>query len=46
MYKNGNIPQKGYPEPDECEWVFSEELCSPGKIPQFVDDGAASNDCK
>lgn len=45
MYDQGKIPQKGYPEPMNCEWVWAEELCDPGEIPQFVDDGAASNDC-
>lgn len=46
MYKDGNVPQKGYAEPEEVEWVYSEELCDPGEKPQFVDDGASSNDCK
>jgi len=27
LYKDGVVPQKGYPEPSECEWAFAEELC-------------------
>jgi len=46
LYKDGNVPQKGYKIPEEIEWVFAEELCDPGETPQFVDDGAASSDCK
>jgi len=45
MYKTGEVPRKGYPEPRECEWVFAEALCDPGEVPQFVDDGVASSDC-
>jgi len=45
LYKDGQVPQKGYIEPEEIEWVFAEDLCDPGEKPQFVDDGAASNDC-
>lgn len=45
MYKDGNVPQKGYPEPEEVEWVYSEKLCDPGETPQFVDDGAGAADC-
>ena len=44
MYKTG-VPPLGYPAPDECKWVYSEDLCDPGEQPQFVDDGAASEDC-
>ena len=44
MYKTG-VPPLGYPAPDECKWVYSETLCDPGEQPQFVDDGAASEDC-
>ena len=43
LYKNGEIPKKGYPEPAEVDWVWAETLSE--KPPQFVDDGAASNDC-
>ena len=45
MYKDGTVPQKGYKEPEEVEWVFAEQLCDPGEVPQFVDDGASSQDC-
>ena len=45
LYCNGVIPQKGYTEPDDIKWVYAEELCDPGEIPQFVDDGAGSGDC-
>ena len=45
MYKTGEVPRKGYPEPAKCEWVFAESLCDPGEVPQFVDDGVASSDC-
>ena len=44
MYKTGESP-KGYPEPNECEWVYADKLCNAGEFPQFVDDGVASSDC-
>jgi hypothetical protein len=31
LYKDGKVPQKGYPEPSECKWVFAEALCDPGE---------------
>ena len=45
MYKTGEIPRKGYPNPKKIEWVYAESLCDPGETPQFVDDGVASDDC-
>lgn len=45
MYKTGEIPRKGYADPLKVDWVFAEELCDPGEVPQFVDDGVASSDC-
>lgn len=45
MYKTGEIPRKGYPNPKKVEWVFAEALCDPGEVPQFVDDGVACDDC-
>jgi hypothetical protein len=45
LYKDGQVPEKGYTEPEEIEWVYADALCDPGETPQFVDDGAASNDC-
>lgn len=44
LYKDGNVPQKGYKEPEEIEWQYPEQFCK-GKEPQFVDNGAASADC-
>lgn len=44
MYKTGTAP-KGYPDPEECDWVYADKLCKPGQFPQFVDDGVASSDC-
>jgi hypothetical protein len=46
LYKDGNIPQKGYPEPSDVRWAFAEELCDPGEKVQFVDDGVGASDCK
>jgi len=49
MYKTGEIPRKGYADPREVDWVFVDELCELAgnqSKPQFVDDGASSNDCK
>jgi len=43
MYKNGEVPRKGYPEPLEVDWVYADTLCD--CVPQFVDDGVASSDC-
>ena len=44
LYKNGEIPRKGYPDPSEVEWVYIETLTN-GVPTQFVDDGVASSDC-
>jgi hypothetical protein len=33
LYQEGEVPQKGYVEPSEIEWVYSEELCDPGEFP-------------
>jgi hypothetical protein len=33
LYRNGELPQKGYPEPDDIKWVHSEyiaEKLAPG----------------
>jgi len=47
LYKNGEMPKKGYPDPRDVEFVYVEELIDKkGVFPQFVDDGVASNDCK
>ena len=46
MYKEDKIPSPGYPEPDTVEWVSADEICEPGEVPQFVDDGAGANDVK
>ena len=46
LYKTGKIPAKGYVKPSEIKWASAETLCDPGEIPQFVDDGASSNECK
>jgi hypothetical protein len=45
LYKTGEVPRKGLPEPKNVEWVFADQLCNPGQSPQFVDDGVASDDC-
>lgn len=45
MYKTGEVPRKGYTEPNKTQWVYAETLCDPGEFPQFVDDGVASADC-
>ena len=42
LYKNGVLPQKGYPLPEDIVWKSISELCAPGTRPQFVDDGASS----
>ena len=46
LYVDGKVPQKGYTEPAEIEWVYAEALCDPGEYPQFLDDSAAAQDCK
>lgn len=45
LYPDGEIPQKGYIDPSEVEWVYAEELCDPGEYPQFLDNSAAAEDC-
>jgi hypothetical protein len=49
LYKTGEPPKKGYPDPRNVEFAWADELVSnagaAGAVPQFVDDGASSNDC-
>lgn len=45
LYKDGNVPQKGYPEPEKVEWAFAEQLCDSGEKVQFVNDGIGASDC-
>ena len=33
MYKTGEPPVQGYPDPADTEWVFAASLCDPGKKP-------------
>ena len=40
LYKTGEPPRKGYPDPRKVEWVYAENLV--GSDAKFVDDGAAS----
>ena len=44
LYKTGEVPQKGYVEPDDIEWVFAEELSK--ETPQFIDNKPTTDDCK
>jgi hypothetical protein len=30
LYKTGEVPRKGLPEPKNVEWVFADQLCNPG----------------
>lgn len=47
LYKNGEPPKKGYADPRNVVFAWADELCKEkGLKPQFVDDGASSNDCK
>lgn len=45
MYKGGKPPSKGYPEPEQCKWMHFSQFLPSGIAPQFVDDGAAANEC-
>lgn len=45
MYKGGKPPSKGYPLPEKCRWMHFSEFVPEGTAPQFVDDGAAANEC-
>jgi len=31
LYRQGVVPQKGYPEPEKVEWAFAEQLCDSGE---------------
>lgn len=42
LYKNGEVPRKGYPDPRNVDWLYAEDIC--GADAQFIDDGAASSD--
>lgn len=33
MYKTGEAPQRGWPDPADTEWVFADSLCDPGEVP-------------
>ena len=46
MYREGKIPSPGYPEPNTIKWARAQEICEKGTSPQFVDDGAGSNDVR
>ena len=46
IYKTGKEPEGGYVAPDKMQWLSADEICPRDKIPQFVDDGAGSNDVK
>ena len=43
MYCTG-VPPPGYVKPDDVQWFRPEEITD--KIPQFIDEGASSNDVK
>lgn len=45
LYQDGEVPLKGYVEPNDIEWVYPDELCAPGNTPQFLEDSAAAEDC-
>jgi hypothetical protein len=47
LYKTGEPPNKGFPDPKDVEFVSVVELCaSKGKVPKFAEGGVSSNDCK
>jgi len=41
LYTNGEVPQKGYPDPNEVEWVDADTLAEDGSA-EFVKGGASS----
>jgi hypothetical protein len=43
LYKHGEMPKKGYPDPHDVKFDFPHTMTD--KPIQFVDDGAASDDC-
>ena len=43
MYKHGEMPKKGLPDPKDVVFAFPDTYCD--KPVQFVDDGAGSDDC-
>ena len=43
LYKHGEMPKKGLPDPKDVIFAFPDTLTD--KPIQFVDDGAASDDC-
>lgn len=45
LYKDGKVPQKGYTEPKEIDWVNIKAITEKGTKAQFVDDGAGQGDC-
>lgn len=45
IYKDGYPSIKGQTDPEDIEWVHPERFCLGSQKPQFVDDGAGSNDC-
>jgi hypothetical protein len=42
LYKTGEVPQKGYAEPEEVEWTNIANIIGKGTVAQFVDDGAGA----
>lgn len=45
LYKDGQPSVKGQTLPDDVEWIHPEKFCTANEKPQFVDNGAGSNDC-
>ena len=39
LYKTGEVPRRGYPEPRNVEWVYAENLVDDA---EFIKAGAAS----
>lgn len=43
MYRNGEIPRKGYTDPLKVDWLYIDKLC--GTATEFVSAGVGSSDC-
>ena len=46
LYPNGEIPQKGYIEPEKVKWMWSDDRCDAGNESRFVMKGTSGNECK
>ena len=46
LYNNGEIPAKGYIEPEKVSWIWSDDRCDEGNESKFLIGGTAGEECQ